>query len=258
VLRSLCLRSTCIFVALLGSYPCFAVDGARFETYFTGEYSGRAVGVTSATVWSPFGPVEEPGLRLKLDSQTNVYGDGEASAFSSAFVASDLKMLAELMAGYQAHFDQIWVKAYVGAARQSRSHLYWQVDRSIQDQGYGAAIDIEGFWRGNDGIWLGGGASWLQFDNTVSFFQRTAYEVLRLDEDKLEISTGVELGAVLQDANTYSAGKLLDGEDSFVKAGALLNVRYWSHELTLSGGAGKGSDEGAWRPYATLSYGRKF
>jgi hypothetical protein len=258
VLRLLFLRLACISVALIAGSPCFAADGPRFETYLTGQYSGRAVGVTTGTVWSPFGSVEEPGLRLKLDSCTNVYGNGQESAFSSAFMAADFKMLAALMAGYQAHLDQIWVKVYAGAARQAQSHLYWQVGRSVQDQGYGAAIAIEGFWRGRDGLSLSGAASWLQFDTTVSFYQRAAYEVVRIDDSKLDVSTGLELGAVLQDASTYSAGKRLDGEDEFVKAGAVLNIRYWSHELTLSGGVGKGSEEGIWRPYATLSYGKKF
>jgi hypothetical protein len=258
VLRLLYLRSACILVALLAGFPCFAVDGPRFETYLSGEYSVRAVGVATATVWSPFGSVEEPGLRLKLGSQANFYGDGQASAFSSAFMAADFKTLAGLMAGYQAHFDQIWVKVYGGAARQAQSRLYWQIGRTVQERGYGAAIAIEGFWRGKDGLMLSGDASWLQFDNTISFYQRAAYEVARVDDSKLAVSTGLELGAVLQDANIYSAGRRLDGEDGFVKAGAVLNIRYRSHELTLSGGGGKGSDEGSWRPYATLSYGKKF
>jgi hypothetical protein len=63
---------------------------------------------------------------------------------------------------------------------------------------------------------------------------------------------------MISNANSYSEGKRLDLYNEYVREGALLNLRFWSNDLTLSGGMAKASDEGVWRPYATLSYGKKF
>lgn len=258
MLRFLCLRSACISVALFAGSPCFAADGPRFETYVTGEYSGRAADLDTSNTWSPFGPVDQPGLRLKIDSNADIYGYGQASVFSNAFMAGGggFNALADVMVGYQAHWDCIWLKTYGGAATQSQVSVLPRDGLAVPKPIYGAAAAIEGFWRRDDRMWLSANLSWLQFDNTFSFFGRTGYEVMHADDGKFAISTGLEFGAVVQ--GTYYAGRRLDLEKDFLKEGALLNIRYWSHELTLSGGFEQSTDDAAWRPYATLSYGKKF
>ncbi len=242
---------------LAGACLCRADDEQHFESYVTVDYGGRSAGVASSTVWSAFDPVDQPGFRLKLDGFTSVYGESNAGIFSGAFMAADLKSIADAMAGYQAHWGQYWIKLYGGAAFQNQTQIFWQVGQMVPLQNFGATAGIETYWHGNGPFWASANASWLQFDETISFYERVAYEMNGWIEG-LSVSCGTEIGAIAQNANVYRTGTRLDADDTYVKAGALLNVRFWSHDLTLSGGMQKASDDGAWSPYATLSYGRKF
>ncbi len=76
--------------------------------------------------------------------------------------------------------------------------------------------------------------------------------------DGLTLSTGAETGAMVKNADIYREGRRLDLYNEYVREGALLNFRYGRNDLTLSGGLARVSDESTWRPYATISYGRKF
>ncbi|MBI4723629.1 MAG: hypothetical protein HY765_00975, partial [Rhodomicrobium sp.] len=71
-------------------YPAGKDAGGRFETYIGAGFEGRAASLASSTVWSLFGPVSQPGFRIKLDGLTDVYGETSASIFSSDFLASNL------------------------------------------------------------------------------------------------------------------------------------------------------------------------
>jgi hypothetical protein len=258
VLRRLRLRFAGVCAALLaGAVSCHAGDDPRFESYVTADYSGRAAGLASSTVWSVFGPLDQPGFRLKADSFGSVYGDTNANVFSTAFMAADLKMLSDVLAGYQLQWDRFSIKLYGGGAYQRRARIFWQYGRIVPLQEYGAAAAIESFWRGEGRFWASADVSWLQVDNTASFYERVGYEAIRMEEG-LTVSGGAEMGAILKRANIYRVGRRLDDMENFVKGGALLNLRYFSHELTLSAGLEKTSGEAEWRPYATLSYGKKF
>jgi hypothetical protein len=236
---------------------CFAADAPRFESYVTVDYSGRAAGLASTTVWSVFAPLDEPGFRLKLDGFGSIYGETNASVFSNVFMAADLKMLTDVMAGYQIQWDRFWIKIYGGGAFQGRTRIFWEYGRAVPMQVFGAAAAIESYWRGRGRYWASADISWLQIDNTACFYERVGYEAIRMEEG-LIVSGGTEIGAILKRANVYRLGRRLDDMESFVKGGALLNLRYFSHELTLSGGLERASEETGWRPYATLSYGKKF
>ncbi len=213
--------------------------------------------MASSTVWSSFAPVDQPGFRLKLDGFTSIYGASNASVFSGAFMASDLETLADLMAGYQVQWGQLWIKLYGGAAYQGQTRIFWQVGQTVPLQNYGAAAGIETYWRGDGRFWASANVSWLQIDETVSLYERAAYEFAEVIEG-LSVSCGAEIGATLKNADIYRTGTQLADEEGFVKGGALLNLRYGSHDLTLSGGMQKASDDGPWSLYATLSYGKKF
>jgi hypothetical protein len=258
MLRRSCLRVLGVCAALLGCEASGFADGApTFETYATAEYSGRAAGVASSTVWSAFGPLDQPGFRFKIDGYANIYGESNASVFSSAFLAADVKMLTDVMAGYQLQWDRYWIKFYGGAALQTQTRIFWEAGRMFSYENYGAVAAIETYWRGRGRFWASANVSWLQLDNTVSFYERVAYEAIRFEEG-LQVSCGTEIGAIMKRETVYRTGARLYADDNFVKGGALLNFRFWSQELTVSGGLEKATDEGLWRPYATLSYGRKF
>ncbi len=258
MLRSSWLHSLSLYAAVLaGIFPCHAGDAPRFETYVTADYSDRAVALASSTVWSFLGPIDQPGFRLKVDGFANVYGETDANVFSSAFMAANIQMLGDVTAGYQLNWHEFWIKFYAGAAYQAQARIFWQAGQAVQQQSYGGTAAIESYWRGSGNFWASANLSWLQFDNTVTFYERGAYEILHC-WDGFKLSAGAEAGGVINNANTYQEGRRLDLYKEYVREGALLNLRYWSHDLTLSGGFGRGNDESIWRPYATLSYGKKF
>jgi hypothetical protein len=258
VLRRLFGRSAIVCAAAAAACsPCLAEDVLRFETYVTADYSTRSAALASSTVWSLFGPIDQPGFRLKVDGFACVNGENNANVFSSAFMASDLKALGDVMAGYQLKWENIWVKLYAGAAYQSQALAFWQAGQLVQQKSYGATAAVETFWQGSGRLWASGNLSWLQFDNTGAFYGRIAYEIMQ-DSDGLTLSTGAETGAMIKNADIYKEGRRLDLYNEYVREGALINFRYGRNDLTLSGGFAKASDESAWRPYATLSYGRKF
>jgi len=257
VLRLL-LRSVLICAAIQAGCLRCAADGAqRFETYVTGDYSNRAAALATSTVWSSFGPIDRPGFRLKVDGFASVYGETNANVFSSAFMAADLKTLSDVMAGYQFNWGNVWIKLYGGAAYQAHTPIFWGAGLAIRQVGYGAVASVESYWQGNNSrFWASANLSWLQFDNTASFYERVAYEAYR--DEGLKLSIGVEAAAMIKNANVYREGRRLDLYNEYTREGALLNARYWSHDLTLSGGFSRASDDHAWRPYVTLSYGKKF
>ncbi len=245
--------------AAIGSacFSCLADGVPRFETYVTADYSARAAALASSTVWSLFGPIDQPGFRLKVDGFASVNGETNANVFSSAFMASDLKALGGVMGGYQLNWENVWIKLYAGAVYQSQTLAFWQAGQLVQQGSYGATAAIETFWQGSSGFWASGNLSWLQFDNTGAFYGRLAYKIMQ-EPDGLTLSGGVETGAMIKDANMYKEGRRLDLYNEYLREGALINFRYGANELSLSGGFARASDESAWRPYAMLSYGRKF
>src|SRR5262249_18007376 len=106
----------CFFALALAAAcvpPCLADStsdaASRFEIYVGGDYDGRAAALTSSTVWSPFSPVAGEGFRIKLDGLASADGDTNASVLSSNFLATDLKVLGDVMAGYQFNFGQLWL-----------------------------------------------------------------------------------------------------------------------------------------------------
>lgn len=241
--------------------PCQAGDSdasaPRFETYVGADYDGRAASLNSSSVWSVFSPVNQPGFRLKLDGLADVYGDTGASVFSNSFMAADLKDLGDIMAGYQFKYGPAWIKVYAGAAYQVQSRLIWQAGAVLGQKAWGAAAAIETYWQVKDRVWAVLDVSWLQPENATSFYSRAAYEFYRTGWG-LKISGGAEASLSLNNAGDYGAGRALNVYDSYVRGGALLNLRYGRNDLSLSGGFAQASSDADARPYAAISYGRQF
>ena len=231
-----------------GEASCLAEDVYTLETYASIDYSGNAGGIASTTVWSFLGPIDQPGFRLKLDSFASLQGQSNADISSSTFLDD---MFADVMAGYQFHWDQFWIKVYCGGAYQEQAQVFGISGQTPTLKGYGAVAAVEAYWRGDGRFWASMNASWRQFDSTVSLYDRLAYEVVS-DYEGLKVSVGAETYRMV------GLGPSLDGEEGFAKVGALLNLRYFSHDLSLSAGEEEVNADGVWRPYATLSYGKKF
>jgi hypothetical protein len=245
--------------------PASAVDSSNsggpkppphFELYSGFGYDARGANFYSDAVWSP-GAVTEPGFRLRASLATSIYGSTDLGVFSTGFLPADTGTVGVLMVGYQLNRDNLWLKLYAGAAYQSRMKFFWDVGQSTQDQGWGAKAAIEAWWNVNDRLWASANVSWLEFDKETSVYSRLGYEVLRLDAG-LKCSIGAETSTDFRDASHFKEGKHVDDYNSFLRGGALLNLRYGWHDLTLTGGLAQSSEDAKWGPYATLSYGRKF
>jgi hypothetical protein len=161
------------------------------------------------------------------------------------------------MAGYQLNRGDLWLKLYAGAAYQNQTRLFWDLGASQQDRGWGAKAAIESWWRVNNRVWASADVSWLELNNETSLYSRLGYEILQLDSG-LKLSMGGETSLDLGNARHFKEGKHLDDYDSFVRGGALLNIRYGVHDMTLTAGVSQSSEDAKWGPYATLSYGKKF
>jgi hypothetical protein len=249
------------FAAVAAAPPSAAESSSgsepRFETYLGGDYDGRAAALTSTTVWSPFGPVAGPGFRIKLDGLASAYGDTNASVFSSNFLAADLKAFGDAMMGYQVNYRELWLKLYAGAAYQVQTRAFWEAGQLVQQKTWGPAAAIESFWRASDRIWTSANVSWLKPDNTASIYTRGAYEVYR-GESGFTLSAGAEAGITISNAGLFKEGRALGLYNDYLRGGPLLNLRYGLNDFSLSGGLSQASDETAYRPYASIRYGRQF
>ncbi|MGO9487075.1 MAG: hypothetical protein ACLPX9_21295 [Rhodomicrobium sp.] len=237
-----------------GSTP----EGPCFETYTGGDYDGRAASLSSSSIWSPFGPVTEPGFRLKMDGFASVYGETNATVFSSSFMAADLTNLSEVMAGYQFNYRGAVIKLYAGAGYQVQTRIYPEIGLIMAQNDWGAAAAIQTYWPVSDRVSVMLNMSWLQTGNATSVYARESYEIYRSASGALKISTGVEASVSLNNADEFGDGKALDLYNNYVRGGALLNLRYGRNDLSLSGGLSQASDEWNSRPYASVSYGRQF
>ncbi len=240
---------------------CWAADGyfssPHFETYGGADSDSRSASLTDSIVWSLFSPVNQPGLRIKLDGLADAYGDTNASIFTKSFQPGGIIGLGDIMAGYQFNRGPVWIKLYAGAAYEFQERLIYQAGQTVQQQSWGAAASIESYWQASDHIWTSANISWLQPGNTTSVYSRAAYEIYR-SGGGLKISAGAEAGFTLSNADDFKEGKALDLYNDYVRGGGLVNLRYGSHDLSLSGGLSQANDDSAWRPYATIRYGRQF
>lgn len=186
----------CLIALALGAHAapsCRAADAGapRFETYAGVDYDGRAASLTSTMVWSYLGPLDKPGLRIKIDGLADIYGDTNASVFSSNFLAANLKGLGDVMTGVQFNLGSVWIKLYGGAAYEAQAKVIWQAGQLVQTQSWGAAAAAEVYWQSGR-TWASAALSWLQPDSSGSYYSRAAYEIYRVGNWK--ISAGVEAG----------------------------------------------------------------
>ncbi|MGO9170834.1 MAG: cellulose biosynthesis protein BcsS [Rhodomicrobium sp.] len=257
-LRSALIALSCVPPAIVS---CWAADdnvsGPRFETYAGADYDSRSASLTTTAVWSLFGPVTQPGLRIKLDGLADAYGETAASVFSGGFQVAGLKGDGDLMAGYLFERDPLWIKVYAGAAYQLQARLVWQAGQIVKQEIWGAAGTVESYWQVSDRAWASAGASWMQPDNTTSLYSRAAYEIYR-STGGLRISAGAEAALTVSNADDFKEGRALDLYDDYVRGGALINLRYGANDFTVSGGMSQASGEAAWCPYATVRFGRQF
>jgi hypothetical protein len=259
VMRGFIRLSVAFFcVAGAGTSPSRSENAAepRLETYIGADYGGRAAALTTSTVWSMFGSINQPGFRIKLDGLASLYGDTNTSVFTGNFTAADLKALGDLMAGYQFNVKNFWIKLYAGAAYEAQARLFWNQGEIVQQKAWGGAAAVQSFWRSGS-LWSTANLTWVQPHNTLSYYSSLAYEFYR-SNGGLKLSVGLETGASIENTDTFKEGKALNLANEYARGGALFNLGYGRNDFTVSGGLSEVGNETAWRPYATIRYGRQF
>ena len=96
--RQIGLSLAALAIAARANMPCRAeeVKEPRFEVYTGADYDWPHRKRHLIARLSVFGPVTQPGFRLKLDGLADIYGDTDASLFSGKFMAADLKNVSNL------------------------------------------------------------------------------------------------------------------------------------------------------------------
>jgi hypothetical protein len=271
------LAAIAIAIAALASMPCRAgeVKEPRFEAYTGADTDGRTANIASSLVWGVFGPVTQPGFRLKLDSLAGIYEEMDTSVVPSRPLGISQKNVTDVMAGYQFKYGPAWVKFYAGAGYEAQAGTSWRrynyvySGTPIQQQGFGVAAAFQSYWRVSDRVWTSLSVTWLQPDSSISIYSRAIYDIYRT-KGGLAISAGAEASlssagaGIPYNQRTCHNGDGFECYDSSRRAGALLNLRYGANDLTLSAGisqtygqAGYGPYEST-SPYASVSYGRQF
>ena len=179
--------------------PCRAeeVKEPRFEVYTGADTDGRTANVASSLVWGVFGPVTQPGFRLKLDSLAGIYEEVDTSVVPSRPLGISQKSVTDVMAGYQFNYGPAWVKLYAGAGYEAQAGTSWRryndgySGTAMQPQGFGVAAAFQSYWRVSDRVWTSLSVTWLQPDNSISIYSRGAYDIYRTIGG-LAISAGAE------------------------------------------------------------------
>jgi hypothetical protein len=233
------------------------ITAPRFEVYLGGDYLGRSASLYSTSIWSVAGPVTQPGFRLRASGLANFSGETNANVFSNGFLPANANVLGDLMAGYQYNQGSLWVKFYAGMAFQGQTRFLWDAAQQSIQQNWGPKTAIETWWRPTNRLWLSVNLSWLKPNDETGLNSRAAYEFTCL-KGAASLSLGGEMGATRANANIFKEEKRLDQYNDYFRAGPFLSLRYGMHEFTVSGGFAEDSYSMARRPYATLSYGKKF
>jgi len=257
-------------IAALLNMPCRAdglnADEPSFEVYTEGDCGGHAGGINSSAVWGVFSPVTQPGFRLKLDGSTNL--SGNVPLFTNGFVANNLKTVSDLMAGYQLKYSSIWIRLYAGAAYGTQFGYLSGNGITGRDK-FGAAAAFQTFWPVSGRLSASLNGTWLQPDDSMSFYFRSAYEIYRRSSG-LAISAGGEASLSSAGAGSPYSQRTCHNQEGFEcydrygRGGALLNLRYGANDLTLSAGVSQAYGNAgigpyaSTGPYASISYGRQF
>lgn len=229
--------------------------GPHFEVYTGGDYAVNAADLTTTAIWSPFSPVTEPCIRLKLDGLASLFGAGSTSIGSGAFLPQGMNALADAMVGYQFDLQSVRFKAYAGGAYQQQVLIFTDIGATAQRASWSAAAALDSWWRPTERIW--NATDFFVSAKMANVYTKVGYELHRADNG-LVVSFGGEAAITAADANVYKEGRDLGLFNDYLRAGGLVCLRFGTHELTLSGGLSEASNEIGWRPYATISYGKKF
>ncbi len=252
------------FILASGICGC-ARDGAcqtegnaeRFEVYTTADLQPATASLVSTGVWSVFGPITEPGFRLRADGLANLYGDGDTQFFASGFVPGGVKAAASVLPGYQVRLGDLWVKAYAGAAYQSTVLYFPSIGRTAQISAWGPAATLDVYWSLSERCWASSTVSWTSANSTVTGYARAGYAFYQPQPD-FRISAGVEGGVAIDSPPVFRLGRRIDYTEDTDRAGLLLNLRLGSHDVSLSGGLATAPSEQAAHPYVLISYGKRF
>lgn len=236
--------------AILGYGPVFAQDAnvqPRFEVY-TGVSAAETGGSGyTSVVWSPRGSVREQGWRLRSGADygvvrdRHIYGDERVTVKKKS-----QKTVADVGLGYQGDLRFLWLKLYGGGVFRDETIRLDGHTTNLGSTQFGAYIAVESWWRLGHGFWSSVDLKWTTLDNGISVFSRLGYSAAQT-EHMPGLGAGLEASVHADDIDALSQ-----------KGGVFVQGVWGFHEVTLSGGLSQTDQSDDWKPYASVSYGRKF
>lgn len=132
-----------------------------------------------------------------------------------------------VMPGYQASWNALTVKAYLGPAMETRNILPADPDKLLSGASWGAKTALEGWLALGENLWLTADASYFTGTRGYSMTLRPGYQVLDW------LALGPEAAA------------FGDAEDDSARAGGFLRATIGKAEATFSAGFSSDYDGGA-------------
>ncbi len=221
-----------LLAALVACAPAFADPPERpepprepwRETWFGADVGPTYWSLYNATVWSPYGEIVEPGLRIRVastygryhyDSSRIIAGQRRPTRFEGVGATADA------MVGYQWRFGTLTAKLYGGIVGVGHTVTPFDAGNEVQGYKIGAAGALELWWDVRPSIWasldLTGAGAFPQYTATA----RVGWRVL----------PGYSLG--------LEGHVSTDGREERGRFGALARIEWNSREvgwMTLAAG----------------------
>lgn len=217
------------------------------ETWAGAEAGATYWSAYTATVWAPYGPIIEPGLRLRTGATYSRYrydGNRILGGLPRPTRYRGLGSSADLMIGYQWQLGTLTTKLYGGIV--GVGHTVTPFDAANEMQGYkiGATGALELWWDVRPAIWLS-----LDITGSTAFDSYGAQA--RVGWRAMPgLSVGIEGGiAVTSEHDSGRLGAFVRMEWAKHKLGG---INIYAGEATLGAGV-TGDRDGETNPYARLN-----
>lgn len=208
------------------------------ETWLGAEATPDVWSIYAGATWAPFGSVREDGWRMRSASGMAVYRY-RTTIEGERFRIYGVTGFADALAGYQATFGALTVKAFAGVNADGHALRPDDPGNPVDDGKIGGKAVLE--------TWLNLGTSdWVSLDLSAASAHQAYYSRLRVGHRLVPmLSVGIEGGAFGNEKSDYGRG------------GGFIRYEWDRGEVSASGGV-TGDIAKPTTPYATLVYLSRF
>lgn len=227
------------FLHLFTSSNPTADDVARFEFSSGGDIDPKYWSTYSSVTWALGKPVDTDGFRIRLSGGASQYSFNvlleDARGGATPIIGVGRTGFGDILAGYRAHWGDLWVTALGGGVYDGRILL----PGYEAPQAFAPKAALEAWLNATDRAWISAQAYY-------SWSRQTFSGSLRLGLRAFDI---LDLGP--------EASAVGDLESARARAGGFLRLTYHSVEVTAAGGVESELD-GASACYGSLGLFRRF